>query len=820
MLARERLAMGRLCLAILAATLWWGNALADAVYWNYGIASVQVGWDQQRDGPVGYKISFVGIGPNNASKKLADCIEGATIAAGEATQIPLDTRIFDKTQVAMGMVKRGETITKESLSAAFRAETKKTADLIAGVEQFYRYNVLSCMNWNSEAVESVQLGIVARLCVTWGPRGNPCKRARDPVGRAADPATGRYAKIYDWLMENKAQRPLDQIVQLVASGGNIRDINPDLRDRAYFPPPTNEEAQRLFEHGAERLRRRGWRYDYIAPKVASIDKTVAVSLVDTIANPAFVVSDLTDSKKKLLSASNELARTRLRECLIFRGNTDLQNAAECAGVKGNVEELAACLYGDRCAPELADFATRAALTIGQPMSLEDLAKGALLPRILGKTNFLEYQKKARTCAETSVDRGAFGKCLAKALMSEQTGLALRCIELNGAASAGNCISAVLPDGSETRAAKCVLDNKNDVAMAMCLAASTSPQAAEAYLCYQNHKSNANDAMACFGSSALPPQAKAAVACATQFKNDYQSIGACLVSKNIGGDAERLISCYASSKGNLVGAAACLAAGSLSAEQQIVLQCAAQTGMEPVSFGVCTGGMLAMKEFQQCRSKGFGEDNCFGENNEIRKFVRNIGLGDINGDTAVGQIANYHLQVLNITASAAEAIVAGIGNVAGSIGEGIGRLSEALPQTLNDLRNQGDKICGDICKEGEKICGDLCNGSLLSSQVNVGSASELQVGANVETSVSGFDEDQEVDLGVLLEALKQNQINTAQKIALQGSWLKALSDSADGSVQIHGRDVAIPVPLPTPTLEDLRAVGITGNWLDDIRAGGR
>lgn len=83
----------------------------------------------------------------------------------------------------------------------------------------------------------------------------------------------------------------------------------------------------------------------------------------------------------------------------------------------------------------------------------------------------------------------------------------------------------------------------------------------------------------------------------------------------------------------------------------------------------------MKEFANCQDKNFAEGSCFGENNEIRKFIRDIGLGDISENSFVGQILNEHLNLIKFNVRVAE-----------GLGEGIGKLGEEAGKVLDDLIN--------------------------------------------------------------------------------------------------------------------------------------
>lgn len=81
-------------------------------------------------------------------------------------------------------------------------------------------------------------------------------------------------------------------------------------------------------------------------------------------------------------------------------------------------------------------------------------------------------------------------------------------------------------------------------------------------------------------------------------------------------------CAILSQGSGFGTAACMLSEKLTPEQQIALQCAAQSP-DLVTFAACTGGQLTLREFAKCQGKDIAEDECFGENNEIRKFFKNV-----------------------------------------------------------------------------------------------------------------------------------------------------------------------------------------------------
>jgi hypothetical protein len=66
---------------------------------------------------------------------------------------------------------------------------------------------------------------------------------------------------------------------------------------------------------------------------------------------------------------------------------------------------------------------------------------------------------------------------------------------------------------------------------------------------------------------------------------------------------------------------------LTPTEKIAIQCAAHSA-DMSTFAACTIGSLAINELKLCASNGFrvGTEHCFGPNNDLRKFARNV-LGE-------------------------------------------------------------------------------------------------------------------------------------------------------------------------------------------------
>jgi hypothetical protein len=138
----------------------------------------------------------------------------------------------------------------------------------------------------------------------------------------------------------------------------------------------------------------------------------------------------------------------------------------------------------------------------------------------------------------------------------------------------------------------------------------------------------------------------------------------------------------------------MAGDSLTPEQRIALQCAAESP-DLTTFAVCTGGQLSVREFIKCRDKKFAEGNCFGPNNEIRKFIKEIGLGDITSDTVVGQIANFHLEVLKAQVAFAESAIGAAGQFAEGVFNAAGGVVQSAGQAVQQLLDAGSRLAAPV-----------------------------------------------------------------------------------------------------------------------------
>jgi hypothetical protein len=218
-------------------------------------------------------------------------------------------------------------------------------------------------------------------------------------------------------------------------------------------------------------------------------------------------------------------------------------------------------------------------------------------------------------------------------------------------------------------------------------------------CIAENPKDRQAAAVCLVSPSLSPKEAAALKCAQEKAGDWAAVAGCAATPYIagmaGGDLGRAIQCGMQSGGDPMGTAICLASGDLNPTQQILLQCAA-VSPDLVSFGTCAGGQLAFKEFMQCREVKFAEGQCFGKNNEIRRFIRNLGLGDIHEGTVVADVLNIQLDVWKFQAALAEDTI-----------RVVGKLGEQVLAAGNNVTREVGRGASNVVKEGKRFLKRIC-----------------------------------------------------------------------------------------------------------------
>ena len=126
----------------------------------------------------------------------------------------------------------------------------------------------------------------------------------------------------------------------------------------------------------------------------------------------------------------------------------------------------------------------------------------------------------------------------------------------------------------------------------------------------------------------------AVACYQENGGDAQKIPLCMASQNFDPQTSRAAACVAKQaqqgSASMWGVAGCAAGAALklNPELTVAAECAMSSGGQPYVFAACTGGRLTVMELNKCFTVGVGGSGCFGENNEITKGLRALGV-DLN-----------------------------------------------------------------------------------------------------------------------------------------------------------------------------------------------
>jgi len=387
--------------------------------------------------------------------------------------------------------------------------------------------------------------------------------------------------------------------------------------------------------------------------------------------------------------SDEVARARIVECARYRGSGDPISIGNCSGYRldaSNAQIVQDCIMGRRCLADPTDKAF-AAISSMITYDAEEMTKRALaLPKFAAASTMGDFEKIAKDClAGHQYDAQGASLCLVSANASPANLKMLDCLKAaksseNTQNGLNKCLVDNIADNRIKQQTRCLLDtgktakemlactslsalppgvsdsfncfyqlrtDTSSAALAKCFPAKNPDQAA-ALECIQQRHGNWADSFLCFADKkkAIPPALANGIDCATKY-SDWQSFGGCVAAKsaiNLPGDAGKLATCAVANGGVNLGTATCMAGDGLTPEQRIALQCATRS-VDLSSYAVCTGGLLVFKEFSQCKQDRFGEGRCFGENNEIRKFFRNVLGQDIHSDTVVGQVINVPLEVV-------------------------------------------------------------------------------------------------------------------------------------------------------------------------------
>lgn len=648
---------------------------------QYGLSSILVG-RTQRGSKVGYRHVLVVIAPSNLSER-----EEARLRKTVPTLVANEARTLSKALDE-----------QESLSVAFldrTADSKQTFEstlskLIMAVNSQF----VSASNGFEKTLHEripdfdhkINLAIAMRPC-----NGLTCTlgtAAFEPENRSFS----RFAKLHEW-MKYKGMTDVDQLYVLNSSSVPMgASLEPNALAKATYSaiharldngyewqkPLSREEMQKAFVRAALLARRTHASMSYDSADLASLSLEAAAHVADVFDSALAAGARLKSDPTIVLSGiSDERARTRLRECVRLRGTFEADAAANCAGVKVNNIELAECMSGGNCMPAFGDHINPAVLLVPPGATIAELAIGGELPRInLGSID--QVKALAGACAAQHQDTGNAAFCLVKSSLGKRASDQLSCLESAAHKRGGDaeqCAVSLLPVPMQTQIA-CLRDKSiRGSRLAICMGLQTLPPAARELVdcfengrapssngfdaltcvhaargsreaaCLMNYRNDWEKAAICLSGRSLPPEVQAGLKCAEQSGGSAMNLGVCIVAEHGSGDTQRVAACYVEGEGQPTAIAVCLAGSRLTEDQRIVFECAAQTNGSLPAIAGCTAGRLVVKELANCRGKHFAEGSCFGENNELRKLAKRLGI-NIGPNSVAAKVANVQLQIVD------------------------------------------------------------------------------------------------------------------------------------------------------------------------------
>lgn len=556
-----------------------------------------------------------------------------------------------------------------------------------------------------------------------------------------------YAQLYFW-MQSQGAKPANVWIDLTqGSAGQIIALNYPATSRLVVWPVISAEAKiSQFERQVAYLRslpdnsdERKSGLSPALPKAIGLSQETAARVIDLIESPIHALEGLPSQAQSLALISDEVARTRITECVrLRRVAIDQPSAiAKCSGYNADIEQIRDCLNKQRCLPPISAQALAGVVRIVDRLDLKDLASQTQLPR-LGSLEYDAYKIAASVCAKgksaIAVDEAyqqAAMDCLLSQGMSAAELETYKCAKDVVDGVSANLVRCIPGASAEFQvASECWSKHQNDFqaalwcsgkssvnpavsdciqefvdggsqgnALSTCLAAQLGqdPKVAAILACTTKYSSDREAAALCMVSPDLPPDLSVVATCGVS-ATSWESFATCAAKEKLpdvlGGDAGKIVACGMQSGGSPVGTAVCLADTGLNETQQIALECAASSGGEPITFASCTGGRLALKEFIDCKNVSFAEGRCFGENNEIRRFVRALGLPDIGPNSVVGKAANVHLDVVKFQVRFAEdafefagdALSAG-GAALENVGKGLESLGKETERVAQRVGNE-------------------------------------------------------------------------------------------------------------------------------------
>lgn len=671
------------------------------------IAAVTIGLDHSGK-PVGREFRLVAVGAASRSSETVACIEKAT------------------RDVSVELQRQLVALAGEGSTGVDALPARTDAAVEASIVGFAKH-VERC-------AANVGLAIVQRHCVA----GTPC--ARDEALFAGDPQAAAFTVLARWgdLRNTESERTLPPNVLVLLphlADDAVKPIEVSLRENAalparvpvMWPAPAADEAQLQFEALVAVARTRGHKIERTAARLADVPAEIAERVIDALDAPGETIADLRKVPGATLQRiSDEVARTRIRECVKFRGIVELEVVAGCAGYKVSEVELRDCLAGRRCVPTLD--ATAFASVIATSFARGSLAEASELPRL---PSILEHSideaiAPVAVCVKQPTEAKA-AECLLDRQLGKEARRMRACFKAKTASvdklacavplsadarrvvdcatkhkddreAQAICIAGATLPPEALALMRCRREHHDDVALAACMATTTihGGTAERAVACVKTHRADYAAAALCLAGDQLPPDVAYAVECA-QSSDDAMGAAACLGTKALPAKLRKPVQCLAESGGDPLGAGLCMAADAkgLTAEQRIVLQCLVSTGGEPTAMATCTSGRLIAKEMMQCVGKKVFEDNCVGKNNAFRKLFEGVTHQELGPNSMVADYLNFQMDIVE----AQIAVAKGAFETADTFGKNIIREHRRAAKNVERAIGQAGK---DVTRETKSL----------------------------------------------------------------------------------------------------------------------
>jgi hypothetical protein len=651
-----------------AASVPAGQTPSHKAIFQYGLASVVVGVTPSGT-PIGYRLELLAAipldTPGEEEAHIRSTVRTLTPALGNHLRVSLDA-LPGLAQLDMTHPKAGEAAS-DQLRGFIADRNKQWQSSLA--ETVHRFNT---------DVQQISHQYGAGSVLAIGLR--PCAPPRCKVNRVRGTQAERFGKVYEWLKSYGLTKVGDAYVL------DLRDTMSALRvslpiDYGWHADFDKEALRAALVAGANRARKMHEPLPYSAAQLADLPREAVAHIADAFDSASVAAASLRSDPNAILHGiSDELGRSRLKECVALRGKFDVSKAADCAGYQQLTPKIIAeCIAGGLCMPKFGSRVNLDSIALNAYASISDYAEQAPLPRaVLGTER--QFAAAVEKCNGLSGEQASY--CLVKTSLGHdaQTSATFECVERangHGLMALADCAGDRVPNAQRAQIA-CFKHNSGDSpALALCASANSLPQNTQKLIecandlgksrttysdvvsclggektpelaCLEKHQDDWKAAAACAMGEHVPASVKSALKCAAEHTDSAVGFGLCLVTNEGSGEAQRIAACYVEGQGVPAAVAVCLASNNLTEDQRIVLECAAETNGVAYATAVCVGGKMVMRDMADCHGRNLGEGNCFGEGNEFRKLFKQLGI-PIGPHSLPANVINVQLHIADATA---------------------------------------------------------------------------------------------------------------------------------------------------------------------------